>query len=153
MAEAQSLPVEQMDVHYIGERPGEPLLLEMVHLAAERFPRLLAADLEHVSLWGLLAERYGSPVVRTREALEPVHMPAREARLLGLEPGALALLVEGTAYGADGRPVEYGRTYVRVDRTRYYVERVTVQAPTAAAANGVGGEKTLVAAGGGGRSG
>lgn len=106
---------------------GEPLLLEMVHLPAERFPGLLASDLEHNSLYDVLTERYGTPVVRAREALEPVVLPAREARLLGLEPRSLALLVEGVAFTGDDTPVEFGRTYVRGDRTRYYVERVHVR--------------------------
>ena len=106
---------------------GEPLLLEMVHLPAERFPGLLASDLEHGSLYALLTERYGTSVARAREALEPVLLPAREARLLGLAPRSLALLVEGTAFSRDGTPVEFGRTYVRGDRTRYYVERIVVR--------------------------
>ena len=106
---------------------GEPLLLEMVHLPAERFPGLLASDLEHGSLYGLLTERYQTSVARAREALEPVLLPAREARLLGLRPRSLGLLVEGTAFSRDGTPVEFGRTYVRGDRTRYFVERVVVR--------------------------
>jgi GntR family transcriptional regulator len=36
---------------------GEPLLLEQVHLPAERFPGLLASDLEHGSLYDLLTTR------------------------------------------------------------------------------------------------
>lgn len=112
---------------------GEPLLLEMVHLPAERFPGLLASDLEHNSLYDVLTERYGTPVVRAREALEPVLLPAREARLLGLEPRSLALLVEGIAFTGDDTPVEFGRTYVRGDRTRYYVERVHVRSGTSRA--------------------
>lgn len=112
---------------------GEPLLLEMVHLPAERFPGLLASDLEHNSLYDVLTERYGTPVVRAREALEPVLLPAREARLLGLEPRSLALLVEGVAFTGDDTPVEFGRTYVRGDRTRYYVERVHVRSGTSRA--------------------
>ncbi len=110
---------------------GTPLLLEMVHLPAERFPGLLATDLEHNSLYEILMTRYDTPVERAREALEPVHLPAREARLLGLAPRSLALLVEGIAYASDGTPVEYGRTYVRGDSTRYYVERAVVRAPQA----------------------
>jgi GntR family transcriptional regulator len=112
---------------------GEPLLLEAVHLPVQRFPDLLAADLEQRSLWDLLADRYATPVARTREALEPVRLGAREARLLGLEAGALALLVEGIATTETGLPVELARTLVRVDRTRYYVERVIVRAAGAAA--------------------
>ena len=43
------------------------MLLEQVHLPADRFPGLLASDLEHNSLYGLLTERYGTRVVRARE--------------------------------------------------------------------------------------
>ena len=106
---------------------GEPLLLEMVHLPAERFPGLLATDLEHGSLYALLTERYGAAVTHAREALEPVLLPAREARLLGVRPRSLGLLVEGTAFTRDDTPVEFGRTYVRGDRTRYFVDRVVVR--------------------------
>jgi GntR family transcriptional regulator len=106
---------------------GEPLLLEQVHLPAERFPGLLATDLEHGSLYDLLTERYGVRVAKAREFMEPVLLRAREARLLGRKPGSPALLIEGIASTSDGRPVEYGRTYVRGDRTRYYVERVVVR--------------------------
>ena len=107
---------------------GEPLLLEQVHLPAERFPGLLASDLEHNSLYDLLVERYGTRIVRAREALEPVLLRTREAQLLDQAPGRPALLVEGVAYAADGRPIEFARSYVRGDRTRYYVERVVVRA-------------------------
>ena len=66
---------------------GEPLLLlEQVHLPAERFPGLLASDLEHGSLYDLLTERYGVRVARAREVLEPVLLRAREARLLERKP-------------------------------------------------------------------
>ena len=112
---------------------GEPMLLEMVHLPAERFPGLLATDLEHQSLYDLLTERYQTVVARAREALEPVLLPAREARLLGVAPRSLGLLIEGTAFSRDGSPVEFGRTYVRGDRTRYYVERVVVRSGTSRA--------------------
>ena len=107
---------------------GEPLLLEQVHLPAERFPGLLASDLEHGSLYDLLTARYGTRIVRAREALEPVLLRAREARLLGRRPQTPALLIEGTAFGADGAAVEFARSYVRGDRTRYYIERIVVRA-------------------------
>ncbi|MFL5779509.1 MAG: GntR family transcriptional regulator [Chloroflexota bacterium] len=106
---------------------GEPLLLEQVHLPAERFPGLLATDLEHGSLYDVLAKRYGTRVARAREALEPVLLPAREGRLLERPPRSAALLIEGTAYEASGAPIEFARTFVRGDRTRYYIERVVVR--------------------------
>ena len=106
---------------------GEPLLLEQVHLPAEQFPGLLASDLEHGSLYDLLTARYGTRIVRAREALEPVLLRAREARLLAQRPRTPALQSEGIAYSAEGVPVEFARSYVRGDRTRYYIERVVVR--------------------------
>lgn len=110
---------------------GEPLLLEQVHLPGERFPGLLATDLEHKSLYQLLTRRYGTPIVRAREALEPVLLRAREARLLDQPRRTPALRIEGIAYTADDRPIEFSRTLVRGDRTRYFIERIVVRADTA----------------------
>jgi GntR family transcriptional regulator len=107
---------------------GEPLLLAQVHLPAARFPGLLASDLEGGSLYDILAGRYATRVVRAREALEPVLLRAREARLLDLPPRSPALLIEGTAFDAVSTPVEYARSFVRGDRTRYFVERVVERA-------------------------
>jgi GntR family transcriptional regulator len=101
----------------------EPLLLELVWLPAQRFPGLLDVDLERNSLYDVLAERYGAMVVRAREAIEPILLGAREARLLARAPRTPALIVEGVAYTGGGEPVELARTYVRSDRTRYYIER------------------------------
>jgi GntR family transcriptional regulator len=84
-------------------------------------------------------------VTRAREALEPVLLRAREARLLGVPTGRPALLVEGLAFSDDGAAVEFSRTYVRGDRTRYFVERVVArrswgdgEAPKPVAAQGAG---------------
>lgn len=106
---------------------GEPLILEEVHLPEDRVPGLEAADLERGSLYDLLLARYGTRVARAREWLEPVALPAREARLLGQPQGRPALLIEGIGYDQEGRPVEFSRSFVRGDRTRYYVERVVVR--------------------------
>jgi GntR family transcriptional regulator len=106
---------------------GEPLLLEQVHLPAERFPGLLASDLEHGSLYDLLTLRYGTRVARARESLEPVLLHTREAGLLSQPTRTPALLIEGIAYASTGEPIEFARSYVRGDRTRYYIERVVVR--------------------------
>jgi GntR family transcriptional regulator len=120
---------------------GEPLLLEQVHLPAERFPGLLGSDLEHNSLYDLLTERYGTRIARARESLEPVVLRRREARLLDQSPRTPALLIEGIAFDEDGDPIEFARTYVRGDRTRYYVERVVIRAGRP----GADDERSLVA--------
>jgi GntR family transcriptional regulator len=141
VAEALEIGIGASAVHLERLRmaDGEPLLLEQVFLPEARFPGLLASDLEHNSLYDLLTERYETAIVRAREALEPVSLPAREARLLGVEPHRPALLIEGTAFDRSGRPVEYARSYVRGDRTRYYVERVVIRSGSSPATARVGG--------------
>jgi GntR family transcriptional regulator len=129
VADALAVPLGASVVHLERLRmaDGEPLLLEQVFLPEARFPGLLASDLEHGSLYDLLLDRYGTSVTRAREALEPISLPLREAQLLGVEPHRPALLIEGVAFDAGGRPVEFARSYVRGDRTRYYVERVVIR--------------------------
>lgn len=107
---------------------GEPLLLEQARLPAERFPGLLAFDLERRSLYDILAERYSTRIVRAREAVEPVVLKRREAELLDLPTRSLALQIDGVAFAADGSAVEAARSFVRGDRTRYYLERDVVRA-------------------------
>lgn len=107
---------------------GEPLILEQVRLPAARFAGLLGLDLERQSLYDLLADRFATRIVRAREAVEPVLLHQREARLLGMSARALALQIDGIAYAADGSAVEVARSFVRGDRTRYYVERDVVRA-------------------------
>ena len=102
---------------------GDPFLLEQAYLPAERFPGLLNADLETSSLYRLLSERYDTHVARSRETFEPVVLRSREAELLGLKPRTPALLVEGISFSDERIPVEYSHTFVRGDRSRYYVER------------------------------
>ena len=86
---AADAPVVYLERIRLGS--GEPLLLEQARLPAERFPGLLAFDFEHRSLYDILSERYGTRIVRAREAVEPVVLKRREAELLDLptpHPGA-----------------------------------------------------------------
>jgi GntR family transcriptional regulator len=107
---------------------GEPLLLEQARLPAERFPGLLAFDFERRSLYDILAERYGTPIVRARESVEPVQLRRRDADLLGAPNRSLALRIDGIAYAANGDAIEAARSFVRGDRTRYYLERDVIRA-------------------------
>jgi len=134
---------------------GEPLILEQARLPAERFPGLLAFDLERRSLYDILSERYATRIVRARESVEPVVLHSREAGLLDLPARSLALRIDGIAFAADGGPVETARSFVRGDRTRYYLERDVVRAhwlanaePMRAAVAGVGRREPAPGAGG-----
>ena len=107
---------------------GEPLILEQARLPADRFVGLLAFDLEQRSLYDILSDRYQTRIVRAREAVEPVMLRSREARLLEVPTKSLALRIDGVAFGSDGGPIEAAQSFVRGDRTRYYLERDVVRA-------------------------
>ena len=123
---SQDDPVVHLERVRLGD--GEPFLLEQARLPAERFPGLLAFDFERRSLYDILADRYDTPIVRARETVEPVVMKRREADLLGVPARSLALRIDGIAYAASGEAVEAARSFVRGDRTRYYLERDVVRA-------------------------
>ena len=159
VAEALALPLDAPVVYLERLRlaAGQPMILEQARLPAQRFPQLLAHDFERHSLYDVLAQRYATPVVRARETVEPIALHAREARLLGLRPRSLALLVSGIALAGDGTPVEVARSYIRGDRTRYYLEREVTRVswndqsePPLVAAAGLGGRGAGLATGKGG---
>ena len=96
---------------------GEPFALERSRFPAGRFDGLLELDLTG-SLYELLAERFDAAPVRAVERIEPVLADADEADALGVDAGTPLMLVDRTAYDADGLLVETARDVFRGDRTR-----------------------------------
>ena len=91
---------------------SEPLLLEQVHLPADRFPALLGADLEHASLYELLASRYGTPRGAVARDVRAGHPPGA-ARLAcsARSPTGSPSSSRASPTPSDGIPVEYARSY------------------------------------------
>jgi GntR family transcriptional regulator len=100
---------------------GQPLALERSLFPATRFPGLLDRSLEG-SLYELLERDYGAAPRHAVERLEPVLAEQPAADHLGVRLGAPLLLVERTAYDADGVALEFARDLFRGDRTRVLVE-------------------------------
>jgi GntR family transcriptional regulator len=105
------------DVRRIRLADERPILIEHSQFPARLFPDLLDCRLDG-SLYELLDSSYGLRPHRARESLEPVVASVREAEALQVDEGAPLMLVERTAYAADGQPVEYARDLFRGDRTR-----------------------------------
>jgi GntR family transcriptional regulator len=98
-----------------------PLVLEDSWLPGALFPGIADRDLSG-SLYGLMRDEYGLEPVRAVERLEPVVARSHEAKALRIEVGAPLMLVERTAYAADGTPVEFARDRHRGDRARWIVK-------------------------------
>jgi GntR family transcriptional regulator len=104
---------------------GKPLAVERSTLPAKLFPDIEDVDLCG-SLYDLMGDGYGLRPVRAVEQLEVVPARASDARALGVREGTPLLLVERTAYAADGTPVEFARDRFRSDRTRLAAETAGV---------------------------
>jgi GntR family transcriptional regulator len=100
---------------------GVPLVLEDSWIPGERFPGIADRDLSS-SIYDLMREEYGLEPVRAVERLEPVLARSHEAKALKIEVGAPLMLVERTAYAADGTPVEFARDRHRGDKARWIVK-------------------------------
>ena len=127
IATARALAIEPRAAVVYLERirgaDGAPLLLEQVRLPVSVVPGLLEHDFgREESLWEVLRQDYGLPVLRRQEVLSAVMPSAREAALLELRTRRPAVGFEGVAFTTDDRPIEHSRTLVSPDRARYYVE-------------------------------
>jgi GntR family transcriptional regulator len=95
---------------------GEPMALERTYLPAARFPGLEACDLIDVSLYELLAERWGIQVAVADQWFSVMRAGETEARLLGIPADNPALLFQRVTRDPSGGIVEYVRSLYRGDR-------------------------------------
>jgi glyoxylase-like metal-dependent hydrolase (beta-lactamase superfamily II) len=118
------------------EYPGTELMFADPEFIEDRADDLLGIVLthaheDHIGAVAHLWPRFKAPIFATPFTAFILREKLREADLLDQAAGRPALLVEGIAYGADGVPIEFARSYVRGDRTRYYVERLVVRSHSA----------------------
>jgi GntR family transcriptional regulator len=95
---------------------GEPMALERVYLPAERFPGIADADLEHASLFELLAGRYDTHLSGADQRVVAVAIEAEEAALLGVDEGVPGLRFHTLARDTRGAPAYYATSLFRGDR-------------------------------------
>jgi GntR family transcriptional regulator len=96
---------------------GEPVALERGAYAVDDYPGLIDEPLDG-SIYELIRALYDNVPVRAQERLEPSLAQPEEAEALGIDVGAPVMLVDRTAFAANGRPVEISRDVFRGDRTR-----------------------------------
>jgi GntR family transcriptional regulator len=112
---------------------GQLAMYVVNHLAPRLADTVLAADLEHASLYRTLSEREGLAVAGGRRVVEAATAADELARLLGVEPGAPLLFVESVSWDEDQRPFECYRAWHRSDRSK-----IEVQVVAGSAVEGVG---------------
>lgn len=88
----------------------EPLAIEISNLSFIGCERLLEDDLEKNSLYRLLEEKYGQPLMEAEQEIEAGLMGAEEAGLLKVSPGSAALFIRRTTYTERDQPIEYAKS-------------------------------------------
>lgn len=119
VALALDLPpnAQAIRIHRIRLGDGRPIGLQTAYLVADRFPGLVELDLNGLSLYAVLAERYGVSSTEAVETFTVGGVTREDAPLLEVEPGAHAMYVERTTYDSRG-PFEHVYSVMRGDRYR-----------------------------------
>jgi GntR family transcriptional regulator len=101
---------------------GEPWVLAVTYLPAELVPGVERRDLGGgESLYRVLREDYGLPIVASMRRVEAAVTDAREAHLLRMRVGEPLLVLRSISYTTGGRPLEYFIARHRGDRSAFEV--------------------------------
>lgn len=98
---------------------GIPVMRELTHLPASRYPALLNADLAVGSLYRLLDEIYGVRIAEIRETICAHLIDSADALLLACQAGAPGFRRDLISFTASGEVVEHCVGVVVGARTQY----------------------------------
>jgi len=93
-------------------------ILERIVLPKALFPGIEKRDLPN-NLYALYRAEFGVTIARATERLKAVAATRREAKHLGVAPGAPLLAIDRTALAIDGAPVEWRVSLCRTDAFHY----------------------------------
>ena len=99
---------------------GEPVAIEHTYVPRRKVPKLNGIDLGVFSLYEVYGF-YGVSPVRAWQTLDLASLEARDAHMLGVEPGHAVMLFTCTSYDASGEVVEFTRSYTRGDKCCFTV--------------------------------
>ncbi|MFJ6001688.1 UTRA domain-containing protein [Arthrobacter sp. NPDC092385] len=97
---------------------GVPIAVIHLWLPAPTFACLTAEELHDASLHAVLGEQFGVQITSGKRQVRAVPGDGDLLRLLRLEASSPELLLEGTSFDQDGRPVEVFSTSARSASTR-----------------------------------
>jgi len=110
---------------------AQPMGIQTAHIPLELAPGLAEADLENLSLYELLRNRYGLQPAKARETYFAVPAEPMPAVLLGVSPGSPVFAVERVTFLASGKPFEFVRSVMRGDRYSIILEILANRVPQA----------------------
>lgn len=117
---------------------GQPWVVVTTYLPAVLVPDLVERDLQgNASLYRVLEEEYGLPIVAAIRTVEATVAGVRDAGLLGVQHGDPLLVLRSVSLTTDERPLEYFIAHHRGDQSAFtvYLASGTKQNWPVAAAN------------------
>ncbi len=99
-----------------------PALVETIVVNSSLLPDLDREGRGLNTLYDFYQSRYGVMVVKSSEFLSAVAATKEEAGILGVTPGHPLLQIDRSAWGLDGRIVEWRLSRCLTDRFRYFTE-------------------------------
>ena len=100
---------------------GRAVLIEHLHIKAERCPDLLEFPLDR-SLTELMAEKYGIIERRTRINMRPTALPEPHAQALGVVAGTASLYLSRIIHDQFDEAIEFDQEFWRHDALDIWVE-------------------------------
>jgi GntR family transcriptional regulator len=118
--------IDVVQIERVRTANDEPMAMERSYLPAARFPGLETADLTDLSLYTLLAERWGVQVATADQWASAVRLTEEEAEILGVDLEQPALLFQRVTRDQFGNIIEYVRSVYRGDRyeVHHRLERI-----------------------------
>jgi GntR family transcriptional regulator len=99
---------------------NEPLAIEVSQINFMGCEQLLEEDLENNSLYRLLENKYGLPLVEAEQELEAGLVSDEEAPLLQIPVGSPALFTRRITYTERNLPIEYARSIYCGNKYTFY---------------------------------
>lgn len=100
---------------------GSPFIYQVSFFPEKFFPGLKDIDRRTPSLYKLISERYGIPIIQVDEYLTAASPDYEARKSLGLKKESPVIVIERRAFSFNARPVEIRRSLGRADRYHYRI--------------------------------
>ncbi len=127
--------VARLDRLRLGD--GEPLAFDHTWLPLNFWHYIEGHDLGHRSIYSILEEDFGIPILRGTFRISAVDAPAAIANHLNIPKRRAVLLIERTSFTESGRRVYYQQRYYRSDRVAYKLELERLTGSTSSTGSGM----------------
>ncbi len=106
---------------------NEPVTIQLSYLPYDKCAPLMDVDLTKESLVQSVIQKCGIPLKSSVDTVSIVSVFDNDAKLLDVEDGSPAFLIEGIIYSHDGLPIRFGRGIYKGNCFKLTVENISVE--------------------------